>query len=531
MKTHKIRNLFVLVTAMCWFQVASAQEDDFSLGDEPLNGNSASAPINNLGDSSDLFGDTPVETPPENNKTTGLPVSGGQSANPSGINQPAVSPTPSGLGLQSPSTQPSSGSSELSPVSTGLTDPLAAPTANEQNSPLLGDGSLAPVKLEQAVTPNDFGGVPPLPGTRREMAPGEAPEFYSVEEGDTMFDVCSQLIDDGNYWPKLWSLNPDVRNPHFIYPGAKLAFYSGDQENPPYLEVVTEDEVVPVEKGPVKEVELVSEVVAEVGKPGASEEAVTALVYDAPVPVVGPSEIGSESDSLDGFIFAGRTYSSKTIHYSIPAFYFEEERSALGKIVSGVSGEYMRGDGDKIVVEPEENLGIGTYTVLRPRGPVYSRATGDKVGYRYDFSGNLKITKQNRSGLFEGDVFGARGGVAYGDIVVEFLATKRSLPEQMVIGQINTANSSVIGFEEAYKQVGAMGDFVFLEKEGLSVGASYAIYRKDNTRDIRHIRNKDLSGDGFGVAVVKVLEINGQGALGYIVSSNSETRVGDTLAP
>jgi hypothetical protein len=63
------------------------------------------------------------------------------------------------------------------------------------------------------------------------------------------------------------------------------------------------------------------------------------------------------------------------------------------------------------------------------------------------------------------------------------------------------------------------------------VGASYAIYRKEDSRDIRHVLNKELASDGFGAGVVKVLEVNGQSAMGYIVSANSEVRVGDTLSP
>lgn len=536
------KNILILGMLFPISGVVFAQEDNFSLGDGPLDGNGGDTPLEDQGGASDLFGDNAAANPIEDTKSKVVPATPtkneNQPADASAIVKPATPSTPDPVTAGSP--KPSNSAPVSAVIGSGAalpSDPNAGAKDLSQQSetnslaPLEGDGSMAPVKLEQKVIANDFGGVPPLPGTRREMAPGEAPEFYGVEEGDTMFDVCSQLIDDGNYWPKLWSLNPDVKNPHFIYPGMKLAFYSGDHENPPYLEVVTEDEVVPVEKGPAKEVELVNEVVAEVGAPGASEEPIAAMVYDAPIPVVGPREIGSESDALDGFVFAGKTYQSGTTHFSIPAFYFEDERTALGQIVGGASGENMSGDDSRIVIEPVEGLGMGTYSVLRPRGPVYSRVNGSKIGYRYDFSGNVRITKQNRSGLMEGTVFGVRNGVMVGDIVVSFMATKRALPSQMVVGQINLANSSVIGFEDSNKTVGGLGDLVFLEKEGLSVGASYAIYRKEDTRDVRHIMNNDLAGDGFGVAVVKVLEMSGQSALGYIVSGNSEARVGDTLTP
>ena len=54
--------------------------------------------------------------------------------------------------------------------------------------------------------------------------------------------ICDQLLDDPEYWPKLWSLNPYIRNPHFIWPGMRLRFYSGDVDAPPILTVVKVEE-------------------------------------------------------------------------------------------------------------------------------------------------------------------------------------------------------------------------------------------------------------------------------------------------
>ena len=529
MRRNSIQIIVILLAVCATSQQTVAQEGDFSLGDEPINDGGTSAPIDNFDGKSDLFGDMPVNTPQADTKSTIVPAPLSNKLVP--MSDPSIITKPAASSLPQPPVETSSSGVQPPAAVLPANESAAQKSAAGEVATLEGDGSLAPIKTEQKIKANDFGGVPPMPGTRREMAPGEAPEFYGVEEGDTMFDVCSQLIDDGNYWPKLWSLNPDVKNPHFIYPGMKLAFYSGDEENPPYLEVVTEDEVVPIEKGPLKEAELVSQVVAEAGSPGGSESTINVLAAEAPTAVIGPGEIGADSDGLDGFIFAGKVYSGKTISFIVPAFYFDDERTPLGQVLGGSFGENIRGDDTRVVIEPTEGLALGTYTILRPQGPAISRQSGSKIGYRYDFAGNVRITKQNRSGLMEGIVFGGRNGVAAGDIVVSFIATRRSLPDQMVVGPLNNANSSVLGFTEAGKTAGGLGDLVFLEKEGLSVGASYAIYRKEDSRDIRHVLNKELASDGFGAGVVKVLEVNGQSAMGYIVSANSEVRVGDTLSP
>jgi hypothetical protein len=50
-------------------------------------------------------------------------------------------------------------------------------------------------------------------------AGGEIPERHVVQSGDTLFDLSSLYFGDSYQWPKLWSYNPQVTNPHWIYPG------------------------------------------------------------------------------------------------------------------------------------------------------------------------------------------------------------------------------------------------------------------------------------------------------------------------
>ncbi len=43
--------------------------------------------------------------------------------------------------------------------------------------------------------------------------------IYIVEEGDTLWDIAEQFFDDAHFWPTLWAFNPQITNPHWIYPG------------------------------------------------------------------------------------------------------------------------------------------------------------------------------------------------------------------------------------------------------------------------------------------------------------------------
>ncbi len=58
----------------------------------------------------------------------------------------------------------------------------------------------------------------------------EHPETYIVQEGDTLWDISTVFLRDPWYWPEIWFKNPQIENPHLIYPGDMLAIiYVGGQ--------------------------------------------------------------------------------------------------------------------------------------------------------------------------------------------------------------------------------------------------------------------------------------------------------------
>ncbi|MBA3391615.1 MAG: LysM peptidoglycan-binding domain-containing protein [Deltaproteobacteria bacterium] len=48
---------------------------------------------------------------------------------------------------------------------------------------------------------------------------GPVPELHVVRKGDTLWDISFFYFNDPWQWPKVWSYNAQITNPHWIYPG------------------------------------------------------------------------------------------------------------------------------------------------------------------------------------------------------------------------------------------------------------------------------------------------------------------------
>jgi len=422
--------------------------------------------------------------------------------------KPIAAPVPAPLIAPSPA---------KAPVPTNI--PAAIPTPAPMmvaNPPI----ESTPPKLEEALPANDFGGVPAFPGTRRIMATGEAPEEYEVEEGDTLYDICDQLIDEPDYWPKLWALNPSIKNPHFIFPHMKLRFYPGDATSPPFLQVVAEDDVVPVDRGGVVAKELVS-----------SREDMTHLLVDGTKPK--PTQVVESGDPAipllkDGDVeFWGRTYDADQLTLTVPAFVFAEEKDALAIVVAGFAGELLAGDGTSLVLAVDEGkLSGGRYTVLRPSGKIYSGLSRDLVGYRYEFVANVSVGSSLDDDHMEAKVSNSRLGVEPGDIVVNYLSTQRTLNNISSAEGAQQAEASIIGFNLPDQSMGGAGDFVFIDK-AIAPGTNVSVFATASGYSSSFVSRKVPDDVQHNVGVVRIIDNTGPSSLGYVIKNSTAMRVGD----
>ncbi|MBX3160860.1 MAG: LysM peptidoglycan-binding domain-containing protein [Deltaproteobacteria bacterium] len=109
----------------------------------------------------------------------------------------------------------------LSPGAAGTQGPQPTPAPAGRNPGVIVVGPDGKVVSEGA--PSGPGGYY-IPSDGNNGGPdtvhfGPVPELHVVRSGDTLWDICYFYFNDPWQWPKIWSFNPQITNPHWIYPG------------------------------------------------------------------------------------------------------------------------------------------------------------------------------------------------------------------------------------------------------------------------------------------------------------------------
>jgi len=180
----------------------------------------------------------------------------------------------------------------------------------------------------------------------------EGAQTYVIKKGDTLWGISNRFIKDPYYWPNLWSNNPEIGNPHFIYPGQTVAIYDGRLQ------------IVPVTPAPpVEEVETTP-----TAEPAVPEE-----------PAAEPEEVTLiASGGVKGFIDQ-----SKTV--------------GVGTLVDTVDNRLLMAKGDRVFVTlraPETTSPGDKFSLFELGKEVQHPVTGETVGYQATALGALQIIEQ-----------------------------------------------------------------------------------------------------------------------------------------
>lgn len=108
------------------------------------------------------------------------------------------------------------------PVAAPQPAPAPAPAAPQPQVIVVGpDGKIVPASQDKTEPTNYFvgDGSAPITDEPSVIRGGAVPELHVVRRGDTLWDICFLYFNDPWQWPKIWSYNPQITNPHWIYPG------------------------------------------------------------------------------------------------------------------------------------------------------------------------------------------------------------------------------------------------------------------------------------------------------------------------
>lgn len=111
-------------------------------------------------------------------------------------------------------------------------EPAPPPVASAQSAPT-DPGARDMTATEAAILAAPTNEVTSTPGAPdASIINPSAPKSYVVKRGDTLWGIASMFLRDPWLWPEVWYINPQVANPHLIYPGDTLALAYGADGRP-----------------------------------------------------------------------------------------------------------------------------------------------------------------------------------------------------------------------------------------------------------------------------------------------------------
>lgn len=258
------------------------------------------------------------------------------------------------------------------------------------------------------------------------------PEEYTVVKGDTLWDISNTFLSTPWYWPEIWHVNPQIENPHLIYPGdiIRLVYFDGK----PRLTLDRSNRVVKLSPK--------TRVVEE-------GEAIPAIPLD----------------DINNFLSRSRVVSL-------------EELERAPHVVSGEAKRLVLGKGDRLYARGEFDDDVYVYGIYRKGETYYDPETGELLGVQaMDIgSGRMRAVEDGIATLL---MTRTTEEVRVGDRLLT--EEERAIDSTFFpSAPDHDVNASIIAVEGGISQVGKM-DVVVInrgEREGMLVGNVLAVYKR-----------------------------------------------------
>ena len=344
-----------------------------------------------------------------------------------------------------------------------------------------------------------------------EIATSAQLDKYVIQDGDWLWKISQRLFGSGFYYSKIWSLNPQITNPHEIEPGMTLVFSTGDADTMPNVKVGSfgADSEVNLQKNMTK-TKLVDFVdfdsFGDEVKPAwinqrkklmkdgvffqfASDETLDDLQgianqslkseyrkYDPPVPDIVIQEPG-ESYDTSGFDKNSRIVFNVKEGFFLNTFVTSNIVQDLGEIAGMGKENVFIQQFDRIFVDFDSSVKVkpgDLFSVYIPGGPI-SHKVSDRSGYKYTIGAQIKALRKINQ-RWECLVEDLTGVVQRGDRVTVYTPKIGK-----IIKTFNKRNIEAAVVDSFMPTSGGLsfGDVVYLDRgraDGVEMGNIFELY-------------------------------------------------------
>jgi hypothetical protein len=311
---------------------------------------------------------------------------------------------------------------------------------------------------------------------------------YVVEPGDTLWSIAEGLYDEPWYWPSLWSYNPQITNPHLIYPGDLL--YLSRKSSQTLAEKTISFAASRFEAKPKTGIELVRRV---------------GYISSRDYRESGVLEASREERNMLGQLDeAYIRFNTRRCQEDDKA---KAERDAFRASEEGETKRDDKKDEKKAEDEEDEAL-VGPcvrdgdkYTLYRVEREIIHPVTGKRVGYKINFLGDAKVLSTVRP-LVSVLITRSHSEISRGDLLTNVFE-----PLQFVTPVPNKAQVAgvIVDFHHETTAAGAFS-YVYIDKgadDGVEKGNRFEIVWRGDGLARGNVGNlKDYPDEQIGIALV-----------------------------
>ncbi len=347
-------------------------------------------------------------------------------------------------------------------------------------------------------------------------------ETYIIRRKDTLSELSEVFFGTPNYWPKIWSLNDYIGNPHLIYPGNTIGFYLGSTDGgAPQVFVGVKSEE------PGNSIYALDD--PEVKIPPDPKN--VPVLNDLPNSFPEWKNTGEDQGSaVSQTQLQFSKLDSNVMKFNLSSFLHQGDLRTYGEVEGFLNAEFdIAGSFDEVFIKPNEPLPVGNvYTLVKPRKKARTPGGRTLSDIRiYEYVGELKITGREdiQNGLVAGQVTRSFDLIEKGTLLISGRVPQYDLSYDAK--DVQPVDAEILRGSELFGyNIMGVGQTVFIsqgEKEGITAGSLIEVKQNRKKRNPQ----RKLLGIVNRIGVIKVVSSTPDVSTGIVVSSRDFIAPGD----